>query len=237
LSGIFSFLKDLKPDMVILGGDIVDAQNMHGCESMRAEEIQMAWYWRDVKLLRGFLESIQKAAPKAAVVYLEGNHEERFRRVMQKYPGPFPPGTFDLIRDAAPKGMMLRWIPYGTYDSFYKVGDCIFTHGTIYPDAHARQYATNYAPNKVVYGHLHDYQTWTIRTAMADNKAARYAMTAGCLTHRNPDYKKSAPNKWANGFVSFISDGTTTTPTAHEIEAGRFAVGARVYGSCSEDTR
>lgn len=181
-------------------------------------------------MLREFLEKVRAAAPKAEVVYLEGNHEERFKRIMAKYPGPFPPGTFDLLRDATPKGMKIRWIPYGNYDSFFQLGDCVFTHGTIYPDAHARQYATNYAPNKVVYGHLHDFQTWTIRSAMADKKTARYAMTAGCLTHRLPDYKRGAPNKWVNGFVSFVSDGEVTTPTAHVIEAGRFSVGPRVYG-------
>lgn len=196
---------------------------------MKAEQIEMAWYYRDVKLLRGFLERIQASAPRARIVYLEGNHEERFRRIMLKYPGPFPPGVFNLVRDASPKGMKIHWIPYGNYESYFRLGDTVFTHGTIFPDAHSKQYATNYAPFKVVYGHLHDYQTWTIRTAFATAQA-HYAMTAGCLTHRAPDYKKGAPNKWSNGFVSFYFDGAICTPTAHVIEAGRFSVGPKVYG-------
>lgn len=220
----------MNPDTVILGGDIIDAQDMHGCESMKAADIQLAWYFRDVKLLRGFLERVQKAAPKAEIVYLEGNHEERFRRIMQKYPKPFPPGTFDLIRDATPNGMKPIWIKYGTYESFYRLGDTVFTHGTIYPDGHSKQYAQNFAPYKVVYGHLHDYQTWTIRNAFATGSSPRYAMTAGCLTHRAPDYKKGAPHKWVNGFVDFLFDGEVCTPTAHVIENGRFSIGAKVYG-------
>lgn len=230
LSGVFSYIKDLNPDIVILGGDIVDAANTHGCDSMKAEAIQLAWYYRDVKLLREFLTKLQKAAPNAEIIFLEGNHEQRWTRISNKYPGPFPPGTFDLVRDAAPKGMKIRWIPYGTYESYHKIGDMIFTHGNDYPTDHSKKYAMSYAPNKVLYGHLHDWQAFTIRTAMADNKACRYAMTAGCLTHRQPDYKKGAPNKWVNGFASFVTDGEVTVPTAHVIENGWFAVGAKVYG-------
>lgn len=229
LKPVFDYICDLNPDFVILGGDIVDAQNLHGCESMKAEAIQMAWYYRDVKLLRGFLEKIQKAAPRAEIVYLQGNHEERFDRIMAKYPGPFPPGTFDLVRDAKPKGMKIKCIKYGTYQSFYRLGDTVFTHGTIYPDSHAKKYAENYGPFKVVYGHLHDHQAFTIRTAFGGDSSPRYAMTAGCLTHRNPDYKKGAPNKWINGFVSFWTDGAVTVPTAHIIERGVFSVGGKFY--------
>lgn len=211
-----------------MGGDIIDAQDMHGCESMKAGDIEMRWYVRDVNLLANLLKKIRSSAPKAKIVYLEGNHEERYRRIMAKYPKPFPTGTFNLVRDATKgTGIRVEWIPYGTYDSFYRIGDCVFTHGTIYPDNHSKQYAQNHTPYKVVYGHLHDFQAFTIRTAHGGGK---YAMTAGCLTHKLPAYKKGSPNKWVNGFCSFWTDGTTTVPTAHIIENGIFSVGPRVYG-------
>lgn len=199
---------------------------------MRSEDIDKSFYLRDVDLLRGFLRSIQKAAPKAEIIYLEGNHEERYRRIMQKYPKLFFPNgrpDFQFIRDAVPRGMKLKWIPYGTYRSSYRLGDAVFVHGTIYPEAHSKKYALDHAPFKVIYGHLHDFQSFTIRNAFVADGPGRYAVTAGCLTHRAAGWKKGMPNKWVNGFISFLYDGNVVTPTIHLIENGRFAVGAKVY--------
>lgn len=197
---------------------------------MKADQVDRAWYDRDRALLTQFLREIHKNAPKAEIVYLEGNHEERYRRLMSKYPNQFKGDAhLRLYPEAVPDGLKVKWIPYGNYDSWYKVGDMIFTHGTIYPDAHSQKYALNYAPNKVVYGHLHDFQAFSIRTAMADSKASRYALTSGCLTHRAPDYKKGAPNKWVNGFQSFTCINGVTIPEPHIIENGWFSVGGKVY--------
>lgn len=210
---------------MILGGDIVDAMGMHGVENRRAEDFDKSWYVRDVGLLNTFLKEIRKNAPKAEIIYLEGNHEERYRRVMNKFPQLFK-DSFHLLKDSLPKGEEVKWIPYGTYESFYQLGDTIFTHGTIFPDNHSKQYASNHAPFKVIYGHLHDFQAWTIRTAFGGGK---FALTAGCLTHNKPDYKKGSPNKWINGFVDFVFDGKVCTPAPHVIENGRFMVGGKVY--------
>lgn len=230
LDPVFSYLKDLGPDIVILGGDIVDAKGLHGCESMKAESIDRAWYERDRALLTQFLRRIHENCPKAEIVYLEGNHEERYRRLIQKYPNQFKgEAHLRLYPDAVPDGMRVKWIPYGTYKSYYKLGDMVFIHGTVWPDAHAKRYATDHTPFKVVYGHLHHLQSYTTRTPF-EGMEARYAITAGCLTERAPDWKKGAPHQWVNGFVSFITDGRVTTPTVHVIERGRFAVGAKFYG-------
>lgn len=230
LSGVFEFIKDLNPDTVILGGDIVDAKGLHGCEHMRADQVERAWYERDRALFTQFLREIHSLAPNAEIIYLEGNHEERYRRLMSKFPGQFSKEAhMRLYPEGVPEGMKIKWIPYGTKESYIKIADTIFKHGDIYPDSHSKQYALNHAPYKVVYGHLHDTQVFTIRNAFGSGAGARYALTAGCLTFRDPDYKKGAPNKWVNGFVSFVFDGKCCTPTPHYIENGRFAVGTKVY--------
>lgn len=223
-------IKDKNKFLVIFGGDIIDAKGLHGIESMQASQIKLDWYERDKRLLKDFLEKVKEVTPTADVVYLEGNHEERYRRIMLKYPDAFG-GRFDFNKDVVSKVYpKSKWVPYGTYDSYYKLGDTIFIHGTIYPSNHAKKYAEVYAPFKVVYGHLHHYQAYTIHNAMPE-LPAHYALTAGCLTHTAPEWKKGQPNCWINGFIDFVSDGKLTTPTAHIIDnKGIFQVGGKIYG-------
>lgn len=240
LVGVLSYLKDLRTQAakekagftLILGGDILDAKDMHGVESLTAQQIKLSWYTRDTGLLDAFLRKVQQhIGSDVEVVYLEGNHEERYGRIMKRYPDAWG-GRFNFHKDVVTKVFpKAKWIPYGTYDSQFKLGDCIFTHGTIYPENHAKKYATVYAPFKVVYGHLHHYQAFTIHNAMP-NTPAHYAVTAGCLTHLAPEWKKGHPNMWQNGFVDFVSIDGVTTPTAHILDhKGRFQVGGTIYGA------
>lgn len=215
--------------MVILGGDIIDAKGMHGVESLAASQIKLEWYERDKKLLHGFLTMLKEyCGDKLDLIYLEGNHEERYTRVMKRYPDAWA-GRFNFHRDVVTKVYPnAKWIPYGTYKSFFKLGDCVFTHGTIYPENHAKKYAHVYSPYKVVYGHLHHFQAFTIHNAMP-TLPAHYAVTAGCLTHLAPEWKKGHPHMWLNGFVDFTSENGITTPTAHVIERGKFTIGGKEY--------
>jgi hypothetical protein len=223
-------IKDKNKFLLILGGDIIDAKGMHGIESMMASNIKSEWYTRDCGLMTSFMQRLLIITPKAELVYLEGNHEERYKRIMVRYPDAWG-DRFSFHRDVVSKFFpKAKWIPYGTYDSYYKLGDTVFTHGTIYPSNHAKKYAEVFAPFKVVYGHLHHYQAYTIHSAMPE-LPAHYAVTAGCLTHTAPEWKKGQPNCWINGFVDFVSEGGITTPTAHTIAKGKFMIGGRTYGN------
>lgn len=221
-------ISDKNKFLIVLGGDIIDAKGMHGIESMQASQIKLEWYERDKKLLSEFCTRLSDIAPKADLVYLEGNHEERYKRIMVRYPDAWG-NRFNFHRDVVSKVFpRAKWIPYGNYNAYFKLGDTVFTHGTIYPDNHAKRYAQVFTPFKVVYGHLHHYQAHTIHSAMPE-QPPHYAVTAGCLTHTAPEWKKGQPNCWVNGFIDFISEKGVTTPTAHVIENGRFFIGGKEY--------
>lgn len=227
LNGVFDYIKDYSPDIIILGGDIIDADGLHGVDSMKAEAVDLAWYKRDCELIKGIMVKLAKAAPDATFIYLEGNHEERYARLARKYPKVFG-DTFNFMRDAIPLPMLTQWIPYGNYDSFFEFGDTLFVHGTVWPDNHAKLYALRHVPYKVVYGHLHHFQAYTTHRANP-RMNPRYAVTAGCLCELTPEWKKGEPHQWTNGFISFIYDGKTVIPTVHMIEKGVFNVGRKIY--------
>lgn len=227
LSGILNYIKDLQPDQIILGGDIIDADGTFGIDGWTADKVQsdgLPAFKRDVELLRGLLSALEKVSPRAEIIFLEGNHEERYRRPLSRYPELLK-GKFDLVKESGFNG---KWIPYGDYDSFYKVGDMLFTHGTIYPDAHAKKMAMAYLPHKVCYGHIHDFQSYTTHNG-DPRRPGRYAVIAGCLCGRLPDYKKGQPNKWVNGFITWYSVDGVTTATAHLIEKWGFGIGGKIY--------
>lgn len=225
LKPLLSYIGDVKPKVVILGGDVIDAQGLHASESMKAEQVKMAWFSRDVRLAIGLVSDIKRASPASSIIYLEGNHEQRYARLQEKYPDLFAT-SLDFRSALSPH--VEKYIPYGKADSYYRVGDAVFIHGDIFPDAHAKAYATRYSPSKVIYGHLHHYQAYTTHRALL-HEQPRYAVTAGCLSTLNPEWKRGKANQWINGFLSFVSDGKTTVPTVHMIEHGRFAVGGKIY--------
>lgn len=227
LRPLLAYVKDTKPGVIILGGDIVDASGLHASESMKAEQVKLEWFKRDVELATGLIADLRDASPKAKIIYLEGNHCQRYARLQAKYPDLFAE-SLDFAK--AMRSQVEFYIPYGKADSYYKVGDCVFIHGDIFPDSHAKPYALRYTPNKVVYGHLHHFQAYTGHRALL-NESPRYAVTAGCMSTLNPEWKKGKANQWVNGFVSFVTDGEVTVPTVHMIERGRFAIGGKVYGA------
>lgn len=230
ITPVYAYIKDFKPDLIILGGDIIDAKGLHGVESFTPTQFKLEWYKRDCALLQIFMRRLNEMAPNAKYVYLIGNHEERYDRLINKYPDLFR-GKLNLIRDGVPKHIQnkMKFIPYGTYESFYKLGDCVFLHGDIYPDQHAKKYAQAHSPYKVWYGHLHDIQIYSQQVA-GPQHVARYAGTAGCLSKRAPEWKKGMMHKWVNGFADFMVRDGITTITPHVIENGWFYVGNKIYG-------
>lgn len=225
LGPVLSFVKETKPDYIILGGDVIDAEGLHASESMKAEDVKLSWFKRDVKLASGLIASLKAASSNANIIYLEGNHEQRYARLQAKYPELFAE-VLGFSKAMTP--LVNVYIPYGTAESYFLIGDTVFVHGDIFPDAHAKAYATRYSPSKVVYGHLHHFQAYTTHRALM-HEGVRYALTAGCLSTLNPDWKRGKANQWVNGFVSFWTDGKTTVPTAHMLEKGRLIVGGKEY--------
>lgn len=221
LSPIYKYAKDLKPTHIIFGGDIIDAQGLFGVDSMAAASFNSDWYKRDLTSLNEIVLSLPKVDN---FIYLEGNHEHRYTKLMKKYPKVF--GGMFTFKPVLPDNV--KWIPYGTYDSIYRLADTIFLHGDAFPDSHAKYYANAYPGYKVVYGHLHHYQAYSNRRALI-NERLNYALTAGCLCHMEPEWKQGKAHQWQNGFVSFIGDSKSLQLTAHTIEGGKFYVGRTEY--------
>lgn len=199
LASILAFLRDYKPDVLILGGDAMDAGPFSH------------WTERKINLIRtmppahemfgSFIVDILKPIRDAIgadtyIIYLLGNHEDWVRQAIEA--DPRGEGFWEVERNMG--GLVDSVVPYVSENQHNHVnmGKLYFTHGYTTNVYHARKVADDYN-RPVRYGHTHDMQLYTHRTAV-DVHDFHIARSCGCLCNLNPAYAKNRPNRWVHGF-------------------------------------
>lgn len=208
-AAVIADIKALDPREVILLGDHIN------CGGFLAQHHTIGYvaettytYEQDIAAANEFLDQIQKAAPKADVHYLEGNHERRIERwcVTQALSNERD-AKFLLSHFAAPSVLHAeqRGIKYYRQGQCYmglkvpatiKLGHCYFTHGTRC-GKHAAKATLEDFGGCVVYGHTHRRQMY-VDSKVADEIAA---WSPGCLCHRQPLWMHTQPTGWTHGYM------------------------------------
>jgi hypothetical protein len=148
------------------------------------------------------LAPLRKAAPKAEVILLTGNHEDwLFKATLIN---PNGRGYWELERNL-PK--YVKIIPVN--QAYHVNKHLCFLHGLYTHKYHA--FHTVHAVHKsVFYGHTHDIQRYT-DISPVDVSQYYTGASCGCLCKMNPAYMKNRPNRWVNGFSFFYVDTATET--------------------------
>jgi len=81
VNAVFSCMKDIQPDEVILNGDIADFEAISRFE--KGPEIE-AKFGYELEELAEFFGYLRKTVPKAKIYYVNGNHEERLDKYLAK---------------------------------------------------------------------------------------------------------------------------------------------------------
>ena len=71
--------RELKPDVVVHLGDLVDCWSISDFDR---DPLRKSTLQDEVDIAYGLLAELRRAAPKAAMYLLEGNHEDRLRRLL-----------------------------------------------------------------------------------------------------------------------------------------------------------
>ncbi len=215
-----SWVDDEQPETIVLGGDILENRpvSAHGdAEGLLADELAQAWY--ELKRLRD-------AAPDATVVYLEGNHEHRLQRAIQR----FLPGLKGLL--SIPELLRLPELGIDWYDFGvpYHLGKLRCVHGWWAPINAARKHLQACGEN-VIHGHVHRPQIMTEGTV---DGHLRIGISAPCMRRLDADFLWNRPSGWGNGFVPIEIDDETGYFWAYPIimqKGGWFRWGGVEYGS------
>lgn len=200
-------LKKLGPSEIVLLGDHLDCGGIFSTHAKAYTNEITESYDDDCKAANAFLDRVQRAAPKAEVHYLEGNHEARVER--------WATSTFTSKKDAdklletygPAKALRLkeRGIRYYRRDTMYggisipgtiRLGKCFFTHGIGHGTHAAATHLSRFGAS-VVFGHTHRSQAFVSRTVSSD---AIGAWSVGCLTKLQPLYMHTTPTNWVHGY-------------------------------------
>lgn len=204
----FGDLKRLDPDEVIGLGDLLDCGGIFSSHARTYTNELTESYEDDCAGARAFLDAVERAAPKARVDLIEGNHEVRIER--------WATATFASKKDAdavleklgpvAALELKQRGIRYYRRSELYqgisipgtiRRGKCYFTHGISAAKNAADVHLTRFGAN-VVFGHIHRIVAVQGRSV---SREAFGAWSPGTLAKLQPLYLHTNPSAWSHGYA------------------------------------
>jgi predicted phosphodiesterase len=195
---VLRYVRDAKPDVVLLNGDILDMAliSSHNKGNLRA--IEGRFIRQEYDRGERFLDDLQKAAGGASVIWVEGNHEYRVERWLNEYPQLR--GVMEIPRqlNLGPRG--IRWVPSWSRTEIISAGKANFVHGLYSGMHHARKMVDAFESN-IFYGHTHDVQCHA-KIAVGDDNT-KIAHSLGCLCNYQQSYLKGRPTNWQQAFAVF----------------------------------
>jgi len=182
------FIKDYKPDEVILLGDFMEVEALSSYDLCKRGLIEGQRYEKEIVVAEKELSWLVDHTKK--VTYLCGNHESRCDRYLDDHPEL--KGILELPKrlELAQKG-----ISWHKINKLIKRGKLYLTHGVYYGKYFAKKTVEEYGCSIVV-GHAHRHQVHTIYPKM--QKHPMICTALGCLGDTDPSYKKDAPTGHIN---------------------------------------
>jgi hypothetical protein len=208
-----AFLADLKrwnPDEIVLNGDIVECGGFLAAHHTLGYVAQTSYsYQDDIAAANWFLDEVQKAAPKAEIHYLEGNHEDRVERWVVDQTMRHQRDSEFLRELIAPNALLkleqrginfyrrsVEYVP-GLPPGWIKLGKIFFVHELSGSKNAARDSVTRTAGN-VVYAHTHREDSASV---VLPGVGLVKAWNPGCLCQRQPLWRHSDPTGWSHGYA------------------------------------
>lgn len=203
LSLVLKFVDELKPDEVVLNGDVVDCYSISDFDRDPLTKASLSREIREAGQLMHRLRNIPRK------VWIGGNHEDRLRRHVWKNTKLIS-GMDDKTRAVVVTAMGFPevfglgeygfdWVPYG---GLYKIGKLTATHGSMVRRhsgdsgrAHLDKYGTS-----VIIGHTHRGGI----TYRRDVRGVHAAYENFCLCRLDPEWTQH-PN-WQHGFSVVHTD-------------------------------
>lgn len=189
-------------DIVILGGDIMDCHTI----STHTQDPLMPTIVDEINLTKRFLDSLRKLFPKARIIYMRGNHEERIPRWLNIHAKEFSQfAGLDFGNLLELKNNKIELL-----DSFAKIilGKLNIIHAHEIRGGGSLNVARAIllkTMENILFGHFHRTQEYIHKTIGGQIFGA---WAVGCLCDDSPDYLPI--NNWNHGFayIETNEDGT-----------------------------
>lgn len=216
---VADFLRDFKPHIRVAGGDWQTVDQVSKFEDEGVTSLK-----EEFRLNRDALRAF------GITYYLEGNHEERLRRIGTTI-DPRLRSLMDLEENLQLKKLGIKLIPYHPKRGVLRIGHLKVLHGFFANEYVAKKTAGIYG--SCVFGHCHRFQTFQSKQAFENNVGFAIGML-GNLNQSWADDK--APMGWSQGFAfGYLHRNGWYDLYPVRILEGRVAINGKVYGKFAGD--
>lgn len=224
LKAIFQLMDDVSFDGNIILGDFMDMAPISHWTKNKRKTMESRRLKEDYLIGNAILDEFDKRLPKGCDKrFFYGNHEDWYFQLIEEMP--------ELDDLFSPKtALQLEERGYTVYENLNhveKIGKLALTHGMYTPQNFVKKHIDEFKTN-VMFGHLHSPR---IRCeASVGHRINMIGYCLGCLCHKNPDYMKNKPNKWAHGFaVLYVYDDGMFDVDLKRIIDGKFIYNNKLY--------
>jgi len=198
-------LADLRPDLIVLQGDLMDFSEVSRYEADSphfASTLQVS-----LNGLHKYLASLRADNPQSRIVGLEGNHEARLSKTILRHNAQLAgikraniPEEWNLI--SLP--FLLRFDELGIewYSGYpaneYRYSDNLtFVHGQAVRSSgsSAAKYSADYPDTNVIFGHIHRQESHSRTTRNGEHLQAQTFGTLSSIEGAVPSYHNGVDNK------------------------------------------
>ena len=208
VAALLEDIRKLDPDEIVLGGDMLE------CGGFLARHQPIGFvatseysYQDDIEACNWFLDELAKAAPKAEVIYLEGNHEDRIERwIVDVVRAAGRDAEFLLQLNSpqttlkiAERGIVYvrrQYVEGGLPPGWVKRGKMYFTH-ELGSGVNGASKAIAKTAGNVTFFHTHQESA---ATQVFPSVGIVKAFCPGCLCERQPLWRHSNPTNWSHGY-------------------------------------
>jgi len=211
LDVVMAVAKELQPDHAVHMGDIVDAG--HLSEKFKQNPVRKSTLQDEIDMARAHLWQMRKLLPRTRITLLEGNHEERLRRVLWNLEGPARaltlltkvqkaltwPVLFDL------ESVGIDFVPYDEQTKLSLFPRFLVKHGTVVRQKSAYTASAEWLKygKSGASGHTHRLGIFYHR----DHNGSHVWVETGCTCSLDPEYTNDPD--WQQGLVVLTFDTTT----------------------------
>lgn len=201
MRGFIRFIRELKPKVIVLNGDVMDFPNISKHPPIGWEKHPSVQ--EQIEAAQDVLEMIEKASFKALKVWTLGNHDARFETRLATLAKEYAKVHGVHLRDHFP-----NWEPAWSV----WINENVVIKHRFKGGIHATHNNTLWAGRTTVTGHLHSAKV----TPFTDYNGDRYGVDSGCLAdidHRAfVDYTEDNPKNWRSGFAVLTFAGGKLLP-------------------------
>ena len=201
VAAVEQYLADEKWDYWICIGDLVDNDAISAFNAGKPRKITQAptvqEQFSEANLfLNRHLSTVTRHNPTVDLVYLEGNHEERTERYVDR--NPELQGLVDIEQALRLKQRGVKYVRFWSTGELYQLGKLYIGHGAYAVQNHAAKHVRDFGCN-IMYGHTHDVQQFTVK--QRGKNQTLLAQSIGCLCAHDQPYMRGRPTNWSTAFA------------------------------------